>query len=115
MQTVVRVVEAGSFTAVATEQHTTQPTISRHVAALETHLGARLLTRTTRSLVLTDDGRAFYDHAKRVLEALAGAEGAVGRRRTKPSGTLRLGASVVFGRLHIVPRLARFLTRDPDV
>jgi DNA-binding transcriptional LysR family regulator len=50
-----------------------------------------------------------------VLEALAEAEGAVGRRRTKPSGTLRLGASVVFGRLHIVPRLARFLARYPDV
>jgi DNA-binding transcriptional LysR family regulator len=115
MQTFVRVVEAGSFTAVASEQNTTQPTISRQVAALEDHLGARLLTRTTRSLTLTDDGRAFYDHARRVLEAVAEAESAVGRRRTKPSGTLRLSASVVFGRLHVVPRLARFLTRYPDV
>lgn len=115
MRTFVRVVEAGTFTAVATEQNTTQPTISRQVAALEEHLGARLLTRTTRSLTLTDDGRAFYEHAKRVLEALSEAEGSVGRRRTKPSGTLRLGASVVFGRLHIVPRLTRFLARFPDV
>jgi DNA-binding transcriptional LysR family regulator len=115
MQTFVRVVEAGSFTAVATEQNTTQPTISRQVAALEEHLGARLLTRTTRSLTLTDDGRAFYDHAKRVLEALSEAEGAVGRRRNKPTGMLRLATPVVFGRLHIVPRISAFLKRYPDV
>lgn len=115
MQTFVRVVEAGSFTAVATQLNTTQPTISRQIAALEEHLGARLLTRTTRALTLTDDGRAFYDHALRALEALGEAENAVGRRRSKPSGVLRLATPVVFGRLHIAPRLPAFLARYPDV
>ncbi|MBX9588084.1 MAG: LysR family transcriptional regulator [Hyphomonadaceae bacterium] len=115
MRTFVRVVEARSFTAVAMQQNTTQPTISRQVAALEEHLGARLLTRTTRALTLTDDGRAFYDYALRALEAVGEAENAVGRRRAKPSGTLRLAVPVVFGRLHIVPRLARFMARYPDV
>jgi DNA-binding transcriptional LysR family regulator len=115
MRTFVRVVEAGSFTAVATEQRTTQPTISRQVAALEDHLGTRLLTRTTRALTLTDDGQSFYEHAVRVLETLSEAEGAVGRRRNKPAGTLRLATPVVFGRLHIVPRMAAFLQRYPDV
>lgn len=115
MRTFVRVVEAGSFTAVANEQSTTQPTISRQIAALEDHLGARLLTRTTRALTLTDDGRAFYEHALRALEAVAEAEGVVGRRRGKPSGLLRLATPVVFGRLHIVPRLPAFLARFPDV
>lgn len=115
MRTFVRVVEAGSFTAVAAEQGTTQPTISRQVAALEEHLGARLLTRTTRALTLTDDGRAFYAHALRALEAVGEAENAVGRRRAKPSGTLRFATPVVFGRLHIVPRLPRFMRRYPDV
>ncbi len=115
MRTFVRVVEAGSFTAVAAELNTTQPTISRQVAALEEHLGTRLLARTTRAHTLTDDGRAFYEHARRVLEALAEAEGSVGRRRTKPSGLLRLATPVVLGRLHIVPRLGRFLARFPDV
>ena len=115
MKTFVRVVEAGSFTAVAAEQNTTQPTISRQIAALEEHLGARLLTRTTRALTITDDGRAFYDHALRVLEAVAEAEGAVGRRRGNPSGLLRLATPVVFGRLHIVPRLPAFLARHPDL
>jgi DNA-binding transcriptional LysR family regulator len=115
MRTFVRVVEAGSFTAVATEQNTTQPTISRQVAALEEHLGARLLTRTTRALTLTDDGRAFYEHALRALEAVGEAENAVGRRQAKPTGTLRLAVPVVLGRRHIVPRLVRFLARYPEV
>lgn len=115
MRTFVRVVEAGSFTSVAAEQSTTQPTISRQVAALEEHLGARLLTRTTRALTLTDDGRAFYEHALRALEAVGEAENAVGRRQAKPTGTLRLAVPVVLGRRHIVPRLARFLARYPEV
>jgi DNA-binding transcriptional LysR family regulator len=115
MRTFVRVVEAGSFTGVAAEQSTTQPTISRQVAALEEHLGARLLTRTTRALTLTDDGRAFYEHALRALEAVGEAENAVGRRQAKPTGTLRLAVPVVLGRRHIVPRLARFLVRYPEV
>jgi len=115
MRAFVRVVEAGSFTAVATEQNTTQPTISRQIAALEEHLGTRLFTRSTRSLAVTDDGRAFYDQALRALEAIGEAENAVGRRRAKPAGVLRLAASVVFGRLHIVPRLSRFLERYPDL
>ena len=115
MKAFVRVVEAGSFTAVASEQNTTQPTISRQIAALEEHLGARLLTRTTRALTLTDDGRAFYEHALRALEAVGEAENAVGRRQAKPTGTLRLAVPVVLGRLHIVPRLAGFLGRYPDV
>jgi DNA-binding transcriptional LysR family regulator len=115
MRTFVRVVEAGSFTGVAAEQSTTQPTISRQVAALEEHLGARLLTRTTRALTLTDDGRAFYEHALRALEAVGEAENAVGRRQAKPTGTLRLAVPVVLGRRHIVPRLARFLARYPEV
>ncbi|MEZ5817714.1 MAG: LysR family transcriptional regulator [Hyphomicrobiaceae bacterium] len=115
MRTFVRVVEAGSFTRVAAEQSTTQPTISRQVAALEEYLGARLLTRTTRALTLTDDGRAFYEHALRALEAVGEAENAVGRRQAKPTGVLRLAVPVVLGRRHIVPRLARFLARYPEV
>jgi DNA-binding transcriptional LysR family regulator len=115
MRTFVRVVESGSFTAVAIEQNTTQPTISRQIAALEDHLGARLFTRSTRSMAMTEDGRAFYERALRALEALGEAENAVGRRRVKPTGILRLATSVVFGRLHVVPRLTRFLDRYPDL
>lgn len=111
----IRVVEAGSFTAVAQEQNTSQPTISRQIAALEEHLGCLLLQRTTRALTLTEDGRAFYAQAQLALEAVAEAETAVGRRKGKPTGTLRLACAAVLGRLHILPRLPRFLERYPDV
>ena len=111
----IRVVEAGSFTAVALEQSTSQPTISRQIAALEEHLGCLLLQRTTRALTLTDDGRAFYAQAQLALDALAEAETSVGRRKGKPTGTLRLACAAVLGRLHILPRLPRFLERYPDV
>ena len=111
----VRVVEAGSFSAVAREAGTSQPTISRQVAALEAHLGCLLIQRTTRSLTLTEDGRAFYETARRALEAVAEAETSVGRRKGRPTGTLRLAAATVMGRLHVLPLLPRFLDRHPDL
>jgi DNA-binding transcriptional LysR family regulator len=111
----IRVVEAGSFTRVAQEQNSSQPTVSRQIAALEEHLGARLFTRTTRKLTLTDDGRGFYERAKLAIEAVSEAEDAVGRRRARPSGALRLAMPVVFGRLRVIPHLKEFLTRYPDV
>ncbi|MGM4905085.1 LysR substrate-binding domain-containing protein [Tardiphaga sp. 866_E4_N2_1] len=114
-QAFIRVVEAGSFTRVAEEQNSSQPTVSRQVATLEDHLGTRLFTRTTRKLTLTDDGRSFYERAKLALEAVAEAEGAVGRRRARPSGTLQLALPVVFGRLRVMPHLKGFLSRYPDV
>ena len=115
MKIFVRVAEAGSFTAVGHEQGTTQSTISRQIAALEQHLGARLLMRTTRALSLTEDGRAFLAQALRALDAVAEAEGVVGRRRGKPTGLVRLATPVVFGRLHVVPLVAGFLAHHPEV
>lgn len=114
-RTFVRVVEAGSFSAVALELNTSQPTISRQVAQLEEHLGARLFQRTTRALTLTDDGQVLYGQAVRVLESVAETEASVGRGAAAPSGLLRLGCPVVFGRRHIVPRLGVFLARHPRV
>jgi DNA-binding transcriptional LysR family regulator len=114
-RTFVRVVEAGSFSSVAREANTSQPTVSRQIAVLEEHLGCLLFQRTTRTLTLTDDGRVFYESALRALEATDEAEGAVGRRKAKPTGRLRLAAAGVFGRLHVIPRLPRFLARYPDV
>jgi DNA-binding transcriptional LysR family regulator len=110
-----RVVETGGFSEVARQTGNTQPTVSRTIAALEAHLGVRLLNRSSRAMSLTDDGQQFYAQAGRALEAVAEAEGSVGRRRGKPTGLLRLGASVAFGRLHLAPRLPRFLDRFPEV
>src|SRR5262245_3180436 len=115
MRLFARVAETGGFTVVARESGASQPTISRTIAALEAHLGVRLLNRSSRAVTLTDDGRQFYERARAVLEAVAEAEGSVGRRHGKPSGLLRLGTPVAFGRLHVAPRMPTFLDRHSDV
>ncbi len=111
----VRVAEARSFSAVAREMGTTQPAVSRQVAALEEHLGARLLQRTTRSLALTEDGRDLLGHARRVLDSVEEAEASVGRRHSLPGGLVRLGSSSAFGRLYVAPRIERLLERYPEL
>ncbi|MBK8070264.1 MAG: LysR family transcriptional regulator [Rhodanobacteraceae bacterium] len=108
-----RVVETGSFSAVAAEFATSQPTISRHIAELERHLDTLLLQRSTRALTPTDDGRMFYEQALIVLAGVANAESVVGHRRSAPSGRLRIACPVVFARLHLVSRISRFLQRHP--
>jgi DNA-binding transcriptional LysR family regulator len=110
-----RVVDSGNFSLVARELGSTQPTVSRMVAALEDHLGVRLLHRSSRAVTLTDDGRLFYKLAQQALEAVSEAEGAVGLRRGMPTGLLRLGTPVAFGRLHVAPRMSAFLDRYPNV
>jgi DNA-binding transcriptional LysR family regulator len=108
----VRVVETGSFSAVAREQDTTQPTISKQIAALEEYLDVQLLTRSTRQLHLTEDGERFFAHCQPLLEIWAETESSVGQRQ-KPSGTLRVSCPVTFGQYQIVPRLKGFLERYP--
>ncbi len=110
-----RVVETGSFSTVANEMATTQPTISRHIAALERHLDTLLLMRSTRALTPTEEGMLFYERAKTVLAAVTDAEDLVGRRRHAPGGHLRLACPVVFGSMHLSERLSRFLQRYPDL
>ncbi len=115
MRLFVRVAETGGFSTVAREADSTQPTVSRTVAALEAHLGVRLLNRSSRAVTLTDDGRAFYTQAIRALAAVTDAETCVGRRHGQPSGLLRLGTPVAFGRLHVAPRLPAFFDQYPEV
>src|SRR5246500_5241550 len=90
---IVRVVESGSFSAVARELGTGQPTISKQVAALEEHLGAQLLMRTSRSLSLTEAGRDFYESAVRLISDLEAAESRVGSGQASPSGVVRVTAA----------------------
>jgi DNA-binding transcriptional LysR family regulator len=111
----IRIAETGSFSSVAREIGATQPAVSRQVAALETHLGARLFQRTTRSLTLTEDGRGLLSHARLVVEAVEETEAAVGRRRSTPSGLVRLGCPGVFGKIYVAPRLNRLLDHYPEL
>ena len=111
----VRVVDSGSFSAVARTLGVGQPAVSKQIAALEAHLGAQLLQRTSRSLTLTEAGRDFYESGVRLLGELEAAESRVGRGAIAPSGLVRANVTPVFGRLYIVPRLREFFARYPGV
>jgi LysR family transcriptional regulator for bpeEF and oprC len=111
----VRVVESGSFSAVAREMGLGQPAISKQVAALEAHLGAQLLRRTSRSLSLTEAGQDFYESSVRLIGDLAAAESRIGHRQASPSGLVRVTVAHAFGGLYLVPRLPTFLRRYPEV
>jgi len=115
MHTFVRVVEAGSFSAVAKEQGATQSAISKQVAALEKELSAKLLVRTTRSLALTDDGERYFEQARRLVADIAEAEATLGSGQQTLKGTLRVASSVGFGRLRLMPLVQSFLAQHPDL
>ena len=115
LQAFIRVAEAGSFSAAARQIGIGQPAMSKTISQLEYTLGARLIARTTRKLSLTEDGRRFLDAARHAVDAADAAMRAAGARGAAPSGVLRIAASVAFARLQIVPRLAAFLGRYPDV
>lgn len=111
----VRVVQSGSFSAVAREYNVGQPFISKQIAALEAHLGAELVLRTSRRVTVTDAGRTFYDAAVGLIEDFEAAESLVGRKQASPSGIVRVTAAPALGRLYVVPLLPKFLERYPDV
>src|ERR1700709_788186 len=92
----LRVVEAGSFSAVALESSTTQSAVSKQVAALERALGTRLLTRTTRSLALTEEGERYFERVRRLVAEMNEAEGELRRGEQQLVGWLRIAASVGF-------------------
>lgn len=115
MQTFVRVVESGSFSAVAREIHSTQSAVSKQVAALERQLGARLLSRTTRSLALTEAGERYFAQARRLVAEIAEAEAQLQQGEQQLSGWLRVAASVGYGRLQLLPLVRSFLAAHPNV
>ncbi len=115
MQVFVRVVESGSFSAVARETHATQSAVSKQVAALERMLGARLLNRSTRSLALTEEGERYFDQARRLVAEIAEAETSLRKGEQQLTGWLRVAASVGFGRLKLLPQVKSFLALHRDV
>jgi DNA-binding transcriptional LysR family regulator len=114
MHCYVRAIETGSFSAVARELGTGQPNISRHIAALERHLGTRLLHRSTRKLTPTPEGERYYAEVRRVLDAAEEAD-ANARGEGKPSGLLRVSCSTSLGRVHLLPLAGALLARYPGM
>lgn len=115
LSTFAKVVETGSFTAAGQALNLPKSTVSRRISALEDHLGARLLARTTRRLNVTDIGREVYRHAARALSEAEEAERLVGRLQEAPRGLLRVTTTVTFGRTIVGPILPIFLRQYPDL
>lgn len=115
MQLFARIVESGSFSAVAREMGMIQPTVSKQLTTLEEKLGVRLLNRTTRRLSLTDAGREYYQRCKRILDEIQEMEADVSELQNRPTGTLRINAPVAFGQMHLVPLVFRFRRLYPTL
>jgi DNA-binding transcriptional LysR family regulator len=115
MQVFVRVIEKGSFSAVAKERGIGQPAVSKQIAALEDELGTELIQRTSRSIALTEPGRDFYESALRILDDFENAASRIGRGQTAPKGLIRVTVPPTFARLHMVSKLPAFFAAYPDM
>ncbi|WP_128513515.1 LysR family transcriptional regulator [Tabrizicola thermarum] len=111
----VRVYELGSMSAAARDQRTSPAVASARISELEKHLGVRLFSRTTRSLQPTENGRIFYDGARRILEAIDEAEAAVMDVTQNPRGTIFVAAPLGIGRRLIAPRVPAFKDLYPQI
>lgn len=115
MEVFVRVVESGSFSRTAAEFRTTQPTVTKHIAALEQRLDARLLNRNTRGVSPTEAGSLYYEKCRSILRATEEADLMVQTGQRQAQGQLRVGSSVAFGRRVIVPMALSFRQKHPQL
>ena len=115
MQLYVRVVETGSFSRAATDLGITQPTATKHVAALEAQLGARLLHRSTRGVTPTEIGQLYYDKCKTIQQQLEEADNLAMLLQSRLGGQLRISTSVAFGRRVATPLALRFMREHPEL
>jgi len=112
--TFVRIVETGSFSAVARESNTNSSTVTRVVGQLEEHFGVRLFHRTTRHLSLTEDGQELLGHARQLIDATTDLQEMLGNQRTAPTGRVRIGLTPGAARL-ITVGLGDLLSRHPGL
>jgi DNA-binding transcriptional LysR family regulator len=115
LETFVRIVDAGSLSAAAEQLNSTQPTVSRRLQTLERSLGVRLLHRSTRALVLTEDGMRCVARARELLQAWQAFQSDMQGPGEEPSGTLRVVVPHVLGSQGLIPALAGYLRRHPRV
>lgn len=115
LQLFIRVVETGSFSKASADLGLTQPTATKHVAALETRLGARLLHRSTRGVTPTEVGAAYYDKCKVIARELEEADSLAALLQSRVQGTLRISTSVAFGRRVMTPLVLGFMRQHPEL
>jgi DNA-binding transcriptional LysR family regulator len=115
MQVFVKVAETSGFAEAARQLNMSPPAVTRAVASLEDQIGARLFTRTTRSVKLTEAGMRYFDDCRRILADLAEAEAIAGGSHAKPTGILTVTASALFGQDYITPILTDYVDQNPEV
>jgi DNA-binding transcriptional LysR family regulator len=115
IRTFIRLAERTSFSAVARDLKVTQSAVSKAITALEQTLGARLVSRSTRSVTLTEAGRGYYERCRLIVADLDEADAAVADLNVLSMGTLNIAAPVPFGLMFISPRVARFKMLNPAI
>lgn len=115
METFIRVVDAGSFKKAAETMHVLPSTVTRCIKELESHLGARLLNRTTRALSITDVGLRYYDSCKAILRDVYAVENMTAQQKEEVHGTIRIGATPSLVKNFLIPALPGFCERYPGI
>ncbi|KAK47628.1 transcriptional regulator [Caballeronia jiangsuensis] len=115
MKVFARVVEAGSFSKAADALRLPPASVSRTLQALEAHLGARLINRTTRSISITEDGEAYYERCVRVLGEVDDMEASLSHSKLSPKGNVKVSLPTVMAKNTIIPALPEFFAAYPDI
>ncbi|SAK89198.1 LysR family transcriptional regulator [Caballeronia hypogeia] len=115
MSLLLAAIGKGSFSAAARDMGIPVPTLTRKITDLEEQLGTQLLMRSTRKLTLTDAGIAYVEAARRILDLVEEQERAAVGEFIAPRGELVITASVLFGRLHVLPVILEFLALYPEI
>jgi DNA-binding transcriptional LysR family regulator len=115
MQVLAGIADHGSLTAAAKALSMSLPAVVRALAALEADLGVRLFNRTTRRVAVTDEGRRYLEHTRRILQQVADARASLGAETSEPQGALSVTAPVLFGQLYVAPAITGFVRRYPKV
>lgn len=111
----VRIAEAGTFTRAADSLDIPKPTVTKLIQELESHLGTKLLQRTTRRVTVTPEGAAYYQRALSLIGELEDMDAAAGRTRAQPKGRLRVDIGSSLANLILIPALPDFRRRYPDI
>ncbi len=115
MQVFCRIVELGTFSAVAREMDLSAMMISKYIAQLEESLGVALLNRTTRKISLTEAGEVYYHRSKQLLDDFSELDESTSQLGRNVKGTLRISASIDFGGLYMVPAIEAYQQAYPEV
>jgi DNA-binding transcriptional LysR family regulator len=115
MRVFVKVAETGSFADAGRQLHMSPPAVTRAISTLEESIGVRLLTRTTRTVKMTEAGSRYFEDCRRILSDIAEAEASAAGSYANPSGTLTVTGSTMFGQTYVLPILLEYLDRYPLV